>query len=111
MEPHVFELRHFEQGGGRGVTNFYFLQDKHFVKKVLFHIVVTSNLKRFRIVTHCYIALVSIKTLFCETKIFYSLKNKYKTKPKNDFESTSKIKVKSRWKDLKILLTSAVICI
>ena len=70
------------------------------------------SLKRFRIVTHGYAALFSIKTLFVKLTTFSTVqKTEYETKPNNDSESTSKIKLKSRLKVFEILLTSAVICI
>ena len=71
-----------------------------------------SGLKNFHIVTHCYAASFSLEMLFCKTNnIFYTLEKLYETKPNNDSESTSKIKIRSRWKVFKILLTSAVTCI
>ena len=70
------------------------------------------SLKRFRIVTHGYAALFSIKTLFVKLTTFSTVqKTEYETKPNNDSESTSKIKLKSRLKVFEILLASAVICI
>ena len=71
MEPHVFELWHFEGevggGGGRGGGghNFLFFTVQTVGQKLLFHIVAMSGLKRFRIVAHCYAVSFSIKTLFC----------------------------------------------
>ena len=45
------------------------------------------------------------------TTFFSTKKMKNKTKPMRNSESTSKIKMRSRWTFFKILLVSAVICI
>ena len=67
----------------RVMAFFYFLQNKHLVKKLLYHIVAMIVLKRFRIVTHCCTASFSIKTFFCKTNnIFYSLENRIWDKTK-----------------------------
>ena len=111
MEPHVFELWHFEEGSH--ISAFLFSTGQIFCQKLLYHIVAMIVLKRFRIVTHCWAALFCIKTAFFVKLTTFStaLKTEYETKPNNDSESTSKIKVRSRWKVFEILLTSAVICI
>ena len=81
-------------------------------EKVTQQIVATNALTRFRIVTHSYAALFSIKSTLCETKnIFYSQENQNKTKPISYSEGSSKIKVRSRWTVFEILLMTAVICI
>ena len=45
------------------------------------------------------------------TTLSSAKKTKKKTKPMRESESTSKIKVRSRWTFFKTLLMSAVICI
>ena len=99
-------------GALKGCHTFLFSTGQIFCQKLSYHIVAMIVLKRFRIVTHCYAASFSIKTLFCKTNnIFYTLETEYETKPNNDSESKSKIKVRSGRKVFEILLTSAVICI
>ena len=67
----------------RGVHKFLFSTGQIFCQKLLYHIVAMIGLKRFRIVTHCYAASFSIKTLFCKTNnIFYSLENRIWDKTK-----------------------------
>ena len=88
----------------RGHT-FLFSTGQIVCQKRLCHIAAMIVLKRFRRVTHCYVASFSLKTFFCKTNnIFYSLKTKHETKPNNDSESTSKIKVSSSWKVSKFCL-------
>ena len=81
-------------------------------EKLLYHIAAMIVLKYFHIVTHCCAASFSIKILFVKLTTFSTAnKTEYETKPNNDSESTSKIKVRSHWKVFEILVMSAVISI
>ena len=65
MEPHVFELWHFEWGRGGGAGHkFWFSTGQTFRQKTFISYCSHEWLKMFR---HCYAASFSIKTLFCKT--------------------------------------------
>ena len=69
------------------------------------------GVKRFRIVTHSYASLFSMKTSFRETNISSAKKikkNKKKKQTMRDCASTSKIKKRSFWTFFLTLLMSAV---
>ena len=70
------------------------------------------DVKLFHIVTHSYVASFWIKTSFVKLTTFSSAKKtKKEAKPIREFESKSKIKVRSRWTFFNILLMSVVIWI
>ena len=101
----LWKLTFLNYGTLKEGHTFLFSTCQIFCQKLLYHIIAMLALKRFRIVTHCYTASFSIKTLFCKTNnIFYSQKTEYQTKPNNDSENTSKIKVRSCWKFSKFCL-------
>ena len=53
-----------------------------------------------------------LKRFFVKLATFaIAYKTEYEIKPSDDSESTSKIKLRSRWKVFQIFITSAVICI
>ena len=53
-----------------------------------------------------------LKRFFVKLTTFATAyKTEYEIKPSDDSESTSKIKLRSRWKVFQIFITSAVICI
>ena len=61
----------------KGGHKFLFSTGEIFCQKRLYHIAAMISLKRFRVVTQCYAASVSIKTHFCKTNnIFYSLEKR-----------------------------------
>ena len=80
-------------------------------QKCLCQTVASGGVKHFHIVMHSYAASFSIKQVFVRLATFSSSKKTKKGKKMHDFESTSKIKVRSCWTFFKILLMSAVICI
>ena len=63
----AFKLWRFE----KGPTNFYYLKDKHVVKKSVLQIVPNFNMKRFHIVTHSNAASFSIKIFFMKLTTFF----------------------------------------
>ena len=70
----------------KGGHKFLFSTGQIFCQKLLYHTIAIICLKCFRIVTHCYTASFSIKTLFCKTNnIFYSLENPIWDKTKQWF--------------------------
>ena len=54
----------------KGSHTFLFSTGQIFCQKLLYHIVAMIVPKRFRIVTHCYAASFSIKTLFVKLTTF-----------------------------------------
>ena len=76
MEEIKKNIRTWGCGTSRFRVMALFSAGQVFCHKLLYHIVAVITLRRFRIVTHCYTASFSIKTLFCKTNnIFYSLEN------------------------------------
>ena len=108
MEPHAPELWHFDRGSH--ISIFY---RTNILSKTIIPYCSQDCAKTF---PHSYALLRCLvlykKRFFVKLTTFSAaLKSQYKTKPNNDSEITSKIKVKSRRKFFEILLTSAVICI
>ena len=64
----------------------------------LWQIVANISVKRFHIVTRSYAASFSIRRVFVKLTTFSTTKEtKNETKPMHDSESTSKVRVRSRW--------------
>ena len=81
----LWNLKFSSYGAFKGVGGghkFLFSTGQIFCQKLLYHIVAMISPKRFRIVTHCYAASFSRKTLFSKTNIFYSLENRIWDKTK-----------------------------
>ena len=92
----LWNLAFLSYGALKGGHTYLFSTGQIICQVISCHIVAMIVLKCFRIVTHCWAAVLSINTLFYKTNnIFYSLENWIWDKTNNDSESTSKIKVRS----------------